>query len=178
MPTTDSVLAGRDAPVGELGALHGRVADELGVVTHDGEVVQRMHELHLAGNLERAREDQAHVAHGNGHGVAVDDHESAHGIDHQTRAAVVALGDARHRVRHVEAHAHHGRRQRRRARIIGLAEARAATGIGLGGGQHRQRGALPQARRVVAQAVIGREPAAVHARAAHRLEPLGSSTVE
>ena len=115
-----------------LALLHRRGADELGVVADDGEVVQRMHELHLAGNFERAGEDDAHVAHRHRHGVAVDDDQAARRVDHEAGAAIVALGDARDRIRHVEAHAHQRRRERRGARIVGLGEARAAADLGLG----------------------------------------------
>ena len=35
-----------------------------------------MHELHLAGDLERSREDESHVAHRHGHGVAIDEDQA------------------------------------------------------------------------------------------------------
>ena len=119
MPTTQTFSPGAMRRSDKLRAPHRRAADELRVVADDGEIVQRMHELHLAGNLQRAREGDAHVAHRHRHRVAIDDHQAARGIDHQARAAVVALGDARHRIRHVEAHAHQRRRERRGARILG-----------------------------------------------------------
>ena len=57
--------------------------------------------------------------------------------------------------------------ERRGARILGLGEARAAADLGLGRTERGQRRALPHARGVIAQAMVGGEPAAIHARAAH-----------
>jgi hypothetical protein len=51
--------------------------------------------------------------------------------------------------------------------LVGLAEARAAARLGLGLSERRECRALPDARRIVAQAVVGGEPAAVHTRAAY-----------
>ena len=131
-----------------------------------------MHELDLAGNLERAGEDDAHVAHRDRHGVAVDDDETARGVDHEAGAAVVALGDARDRVRHVEAHADERRRERRGARIVGLGEARAAAGLGfgeprLGNGAHCHRPAASSRR----QWLAGNQRRSM--RALRTLEPFG-----
>ena len=162
----------------KLRALDRRGADELRVVADDGEVVQRMHEFHLAGNLQRAREDDAHVAHGDGHGVAIDDHQPACRIHHQAGAAIVALGDARHRIRHVEAHAHQRRRECRGARIVGPGEARDAARLracarpSAASGAHCHRPAASSRR----QCRAGNQRRSM--RALRTLEPLGSSTVE
>ena len=53
-----------------------------------------------------------HVAHGDGHGVAVDDDPAAFGVGDEPGAVVVAIGDAGHRVRHVEVDEHERRRHR------------------------------------------------------------------
>ncbi len=81
------------------------------------EVVQRMHVLDPAGNLDRAAERQPHVAHRHGHRVAIHRDEAARRVDDQARAVVVALGDARHREGHEEIDHH----QRRRDAIRELA---------------------------------------------------------
>ena len=57
-------------------------------------------------SFERAREYHAHVTHRHRHGVAVHHHQASRGIDHEARPAIVALGDAGDRIRHVEAHTH------------------------------------------------------------------------
>ena len=162
-----------------LALLHRRVADELGVVADDGEIVQRMHELHLAGNLERAREGDAHVAHRHRHGVAIDDHEAARRIDHEAGAAIVALGDAGDRIRHVEADAAPAK-----ARALRRADRRACEKrvlpptSGFGAPSAGSGRALPHARGVVAQAVVAPGTSGDPCARCARWMPLGSSTVE
>ena len=94
-PTTATSSPGTSVLVTNVAALDRRVADQLRVVRDDGQVVQRMDVLDAARDLERARERQPHVAHGDGHGVAVDDDPAALGVGDEPGAVVVAIGDAR-----------------------------------------------------------------------------------
>ena len=48
---------------------------------------------------------------GDGHGVAIDEHQPALGIEDHARAVVAALGDAGHGIRHVEVDQHERRRE-------------------------------------------------------------------
>jgi hypothetical protein len=76
----------------EGGGLDRRLAEQLRVVRHDCEVVERMDVLDAAGNLERAREREPHVAHRDGHRVAVDDDPTVLGVGDEPRAVVVPVG--------------------------------------------------------------------------------------
>ena len=122
-----------------------------------------MHVHHPPGYLHGAGESDGDVPDRHRHGVAVDDHQAALRIDDQPGAVVVALGDARHRVRHVEGH--HGERggERVHARIRVARELRRARRRGLGRRTRRQVMTVPQPGTVVALAVMRREPQPVHA---------------
>ena len=134
-----------------------------------------MNELHLARHLDRAVEGDAHVAHGDGHGVAVDHHQAPLGVHDESGAVVVLLGHAGNRVRHVERDHDQGGGQPVDALVAGLREFR-------GGRRHarwrRPRADLdagPDPERVVALAFARRKPAPVHA---HHLELLGTGILE
>ena len=112
-PTTATVSPGpRCFFVSNVAVFTGVLPISFGSYDDDGEVVQRMDVLDAARDLERARESEPHVAHRDGHRVAVDDDPAALGVGDEARAVVVAIGDARHRVRHVEVHEHERRRDR------------------------------------------------------------------
>ena len=118
--------------------------------------------LDASGDLERARERQAHVAHRDGHGVAVDDDQAALGVGDEPRAVVVAVRDARHGVRHVEVHEHERRRDGLHVALALARERRAFAGLDRLARRARREGlARPDAERVVAAAALCREPAAV-----------------
>jgi hypothetical protein len=100
------------------------------------------------------------------HGVAIDHHQASLRVHHQPGAVVEAVGNARHRVRHLEIHQHQRWLQRAQAPVALRRET--------GGGRRRQRCdadlrqrlAGPVAQPIVARAQRGREPAAVDAHAA------------
>ena len=103
-----------------------------------------------------------HVAHRDGHGVAVDDDPAALGVGDEPRAVVIAVRDARHRIRHVEVHEHERRRDGLHVALALARERRALAGLdGLARRARRERLARPHAERVVAAAALRREPAAV-----------------
>ena len=116
-PTTTTLSPERSGALLKAAAPHLRPAQELRIVLHHREIVQRMDVDHLGRNLHRVRESQAHVADRHRHGVAVGDHEPMLGIDDQSGALVVALAHPGKRVRHVEAHADERGCQARRDRI-------------------------------------------------------------
>ncbi len=146
----------------EGGGLHGRIADQLRVVGHDREVVQRVDVLDASRDLERAREREAHVAHRDRHGVAVDDDPAALGVGDEPGAVVIAVSDAGHGVRHVEVHEHERRRDGLHV-LLALARERGALARRrrLFRRPRRELLARPFAERVVAMAALRREPAAV-----------------
>ena len=83
-----------------------RPVEQLRIERDDRDVVQRVHVLDSARHLDRPGERQAHVAHGDRHGVAIHGHESASGVHHEAGPVVVPLGDAGHRERHRVIHEH------------------------------------------------------------------------
>ncbi len=151
----------------QAGALHRCGADQLRVVGDHGEVVQRMHVDHLAGNLQRSTEGQPHVTQRKRHGVAVGNHQAALGIHDQSGAVVVAVADAGQRERHVEGQLHQRWRQRGGGLVAHHRQLRGATGGGARCRSRRQFLAGPDAAGIVAPAAGGREPAAIHAHGAH-----------
>jgi hypothetical protein len=104
-PTTLTVSPALSGEGSSRAALHRRAADQLRIVMNHRQVVQRVHVDDLAGNLDGAGKGQPHVAHRHRHGVAVGDDQAALGVDDQPGAVIVALGDARDRIRHVEGNA-------------------------------------------------------------------------
>ena len=168
MPTTVTVWPSRSGCGLSSRGAHRRRADQLRVVGDHREVVQRMHELDAAGNLERAAEGQPHVAERHRHRVAIRDHQSALRIHQQAGAVVVAVGDAGDRERHVEGDVHQRRRELRDHRVAHRRQCRGAApsaASAAGPAARSAQGHSPAG--VVAMALARREPAAVHA---HRLQ--------
>ena len=147
----------------ERRGLRRRVTDQLRVVRDDREVVQGMHILDATGNLDRAGEGQTHIANDDGYRVAIDHDQTALGIGDHARAVIVALGDARHRIGHVEVHQHERRRNAIDDRIGALDEARGRRFRRISLAVLSPRRTRPHAARVIALAGARREPATVHA---------------
>ena len=140
----------------------GGIADGFRIVRNHREIMQWMDEFNLAGNFHGAIEGDAHIAHGERHRIAVDDHQAAGGIDDETRAVVILLRHAGYRVGHVERHRHERGRQFVDSYIAGLCELR---GGRLQSGRLRTRGdtyTRPGSQDVVALALARREPASIH----------------
>ena len=154
-------LAGVHRIGGELRRPHRRIPDQRRVVGHHRQVVQRVDVLHLAGDLQRTGEGDAHVAQRHRHGVAVHHHPATLRIRDHAGPVVVAVADAGYGVGHVEVDQH----QRRGDRLYVGVAAQGERGVA----GHRRRGlwrprqvfARPVTQHVVTRAAAGREPVAV-----------------
>jgi hypothetical protein len=120
-----------------------------------------MNEDDFARHLDGAAEGNAHIAHRDRHGIAIDDDEAALRIDDQAGTVIVLFGDAGNRIRHVEADRDQGWRQTIDARIAALGKLRLRRphrrGLGPGCDAH----ARPCAEYVVTFAFTRRKPAPV-----------------
>ena len=113
--------------------------------------------------FQAAGESQADIAHRDRHGIAIDDHQPTFRINNQAGAVIKAIGDARNCVWHIEIDHDQRWRQPPRTRI-------AVTG-NLGTRRLRrswrraafQLPAGPHTQFVIANTVLRRKPAPVHA---------------
>src|SRR5882757_6651381 len=122
-----------------------------------------MNEFDLAGHLDRAVERNAHIAHGERYGIAIDHHQPALRIDDEAGAVIVLLRNSGDEIRHVERDHYQGRRQAIDARIAGLRELRGRRRHTRRQGSRCDADARPDPQRVVALALARGKPASIHA---------------
>ena len=170
LPYDPDIVARAQFLADQRGGPHRGIADGLGVIGHHGQVVQRVDELHLAGDFDRTVEGDAHIAQGERHRVAVHHHQAMLRVDDEAGAVIILLGHPGHRIGHVEGHHHQGRSELVDARIAGLGVLRARRRHGGGQGAGLDADARPDPQGIVALALARRKPAPVDA---HHLELRG-----
>ncbi len=115
------------------------------------------------GYLQGACEGDGDVADAYRHRIPIDDDEASLGVHDEPGAVVVALGDARNGIRHVERNDDERGRQRRQPRVLVLRKLRRADLFRLRRRTRRQCLAIPHSLGVVPLTMVCGEPTAVHA---------------